>query len=731
MRGGDFMEVPLKNPWRAKADGKIIRHMPLVLYCDDLSGNISKRWNKHIAYYFTLAGLPPKLANQEYNCHFLTTSNTAGALELGDPLVDEINDISTNGFVAYDHQLETEVLVMTVVLCHLGDSPMHAEITNTLNPSSSLSPCRICKLQAKSMIEKRSTKYIEDFVGIDEDGRQKSLPVRTWSDTKELTEHLWDLAQRPGTIGLFDETSSKLGVKDTLNMFFARFNGHLDTPVEMLHVILLGVTKYLLRNQMNRCSPTEKNRISAQWRSFNCSGLNIPPIQPKTMIIHFLSLNGKEFRTVIQAAPFIFFECNLSSEERDVWTSLAHLGPYLFQTEISDMQSYLKSCNRLIRIFLRSIVRLSAQWCNKPKFHMLIHICDSIERFGPACLFATEKFESYNGNTRFSSIHSNHLSPGRDIANSFNNLRLMRSLTAGSHLYDTCARTYICASAKVINIFKTNTVFQRALGYNSLWNCPRDFKNGSVAKIQPEQTIDCIPKHIFDAHDAQDWKVLVGVTLKDAQKVHEKDFISVLERRNLDGKMIGRVKRVWGVGGCGENQCQIELSRCKVGRVSSFYGMREITETEESVWINPKDIQGVINVQHNCHDSQCDVQQVHQVVIERKASKYLEHCVVHVDTGKFIINSASFHSAELHRAWAQIPFVDVQPEEWVTAVKEGIDNWEETQPAIDAKYPGPRHQANWALGHLTRGTNEYLALAAMVVPAMNSVVISLIVHPPP
>ncbi|KAH9821274.1 hypothetical protein DFH28DRAFT_923682 [Melampsora americana] len=651
MRGGDFMEVPLKNPWRAKADGKIIRHMPLVLYCDDLSGNISKRWNKHIAYYFTLAGLPPKLANQEYNCHFLTTSNTAGALELGDPLVDEINDISTNGFVAYDHQLETEVLVMTVVLCHLGDSPMHAEITNTLNPSSSLSPCRICKLQAKSMIEKRSTKYIEDFVGIDEDGRQKSLPVRTWSDTKELTEHLWDLAQRPGTIGLFDETSSKLGVKDTLNMFFVK-----------------RIQDFYREPNLSNADVAELcGRLNEEFgdRLFN------PFLRLKG------DLNGKEFRTVIQAAPFIFFECNLSSEERDVWTSLAHLGPYLFQTEISDMQSYLKSCNRLIRIFLRSIVRLSAQWCNKPKFHMLIHICDSIERFGPACLFATEKFESYNGNTRFSSIHSNHLSPGRDIANSFNNLRLMRSLTAGSHLYDTCARTYICASAKVINIFKTNTVFQRALGYNSLWNCPRDFKNGSqpstlvfvnvyrtdstliflgVAKIQPEQTIDCIPKHIFDAHDAQDWKVLVGVTLKDAQKVHEKDFISVLERRNLDGKMIGRVKRVWGVGGCGENQCQIELSRCKVGR----------------------DIQGVINVQHNCHDSQCDVQQVHQVVIERKASKYLEHCVVHVDTGKFIINSASFHSAELHRAWAQIPFVDVQPEEWVTAVKEGIDNWEET-----------------------------------------------------
>lgn len=152
--------MPLINPWRKKADGRIIRHMPLVLYCDDLSGNVSKKWNKHIAFYFTLAGLPPKMSNQEYNCHFLTTSNTAGALELADPRIDELkyahlsklthkvfsltyasSDLMTEGFVAYDHKSQSEVLVMATVLCHLGDSPMHAEVTNTMNPTSSLSPC--------------------------------------------------------------------------------------------------------------------------------------------------------------------------------------------------------------------------------------------------------------------------------------------------------------------------------------------------------------------------------------------------------------------------------------------------------------------------------------------------------------------------------------------------------------------------------------------------------------
>ncbi|POW18654.1 hypothetical protein PSHT_05497, partial [Puccinia striiformis] len=54
------------NPWRAKADGRIMRHVPITLYCDDTFGNQLKKWNKHISYYYTLSGLPPKVSNQEY-----------------------------------------------------------------------------------------------------------------------------------------------------------------------------------------------------------------------------------------------------------------------------------------------------------------------------------------------------------------------------------------------------------------------------------------------------------------------------------------------------------------------------------------------------------------------------------------------------------------------------------------------------------------------------------------
>ncbi|KAH9818447.1 hypothetical protein DFH28DRAFT_1152318 [Melampsora americana] len=716
--GGIFVAVPIRNLWRRKSGGKIIRHIPLVLYCDDLSGNISKKWNKHMAFYFTLAGLPPKLSNQEYNCHFLTTSNTAGALELADPVIDEINKLSSDGFMAYDHVAEDEVLVVPFVLCHLGDSPMHAEVTNTMNPTVSLTPCRICDLKVETLMDKRSTKYVSNFVGVGEDGTKFSLPLRSWSETKKGTHDLWDLAQRPGMIGAFESESAALGIRDPLNMFFVKkvqdlhrnpditkedvaklckelneifqdrifnpfirlkgFDGHRDTPVEILHVVLLGVAKYLLRNRMQRCSAKEKNEIWGRWRSFNISGLNVPPIQPTTMINHLLSLTGKDFRVVLQAAPFIFFHCEMSPEEREAWLTLTHLAPYVFQTEITDVEKYIKDLERHIEMFLKAILQLSAQWCNKPKFHMLVHLSSSICRFVPPSLFATENFEGYNGNTQNHSIHSNHRSPGRDIANSSNNHRLTRSITSGAPMYDKVLKSYVRASKKVTDIFKTNKLFQKSMGYNFSWNQPGQLKTGNAHDTQPSNPRSLIPSIIYDAHHSETWKLLMSMTLTNDQKVMDKDFVSAKLTSSPIGKMIGRVQNIWGFGKCDPEHCVIELIRCKTGDVSVFYGMREIKQTQDTVWVNPGDIDGVLNIQHDCHQSGCTVEKIRPVMIERKLSKSLEHTAVYIETNQFVLNAGGFYSAQLNREWGQLSCADVCSEDWMKAIKVGLKNWEDS-----------------------------------------------------
>ncbi|KAJ7865746.1 hypothetical protein B0H14DRAFT_2573734 [Mycena olivaceomarginata] len=46
------------NPWRESAKGSRVCSFPIWMYCDDTSGNVSKKWNKHNSFLFTPAGLP-------------------------------------------------------------------------------------------------------------------------------------------------------------------------------------------------------------------------------------------------------------------------------------------------------------------------------------------------------------------------------------------------------------------------------------------------------------------------------------------------------------------------------------------------------------------------------------------------------------------------------------------------------------------------------------------------
>ena len=84
----------LPSPWRSRAAGRMVCHMPIPLYCDDTSGDQPKRWKKHISFFFTLSGLSPQLTNQYFNCHYLTTSNSAGAMELARPIVADLMSVN-------------------------------------------------------------------------------------------------------------------------------------------------------------------------------------------------------------------------------------------------------------------------------------------------------------------------------------------------------------------------------------------------------------------------------------------------------------------------------------------------------------------------------------------------------------------------------------------------------------------------------------------------------------
>ncbi|KAI8448536.1 hypothetical protein BY996DRAFT_6433223 [Phakopsora pachyrhizi] len=533
----------------------MIRHIPLNFYSDDTSGNVSKQWNKHISIFMSLAGLPPKLSNQEFNTLFVATSNIATALELAAPVCDELNNLSLSGFTAFDYSLQEHVLVLPVVLLFMADLPMHAEITSTMQPNVSLQPCRICNLKAENKKEKATGTYVDNFIGCKPNGYNVICFPLCWTATKNSVYHTWELFQQGAPKNQIHLSITNLGVKDILNqtvmkviqedqdtrlVFYIKklheertqqlfnsffelkgFDGHKDTLVEVLHVVLLGILQYLFRDLIGGLSANKKEELIARLQSFDTNNLNIQPIKAKYLIQHYSSLVGKDFKVLIQAAPF--------ESKRKIWTSICHLCSFVFQTHIGDLKKYTAKINYFTQDFLLKLISASAQWVNKPKFHMLIHLNQSIAQFGPASLFATEKFKSYNGVVCQASIHSNHQSPSRDIANTFLNYSAIR----------------YCLSVK--NLLQNTPSIQNLLGLES-----QTFKQKprfSFFKKSSQFDLDCYnnaPSEIKTIYPDLDWLKISSFELGEHQSIKANSFITVKSQEITKNNFIAYITGIWG-----------------------------------------------------------------------------------------------------------------------------------------------------------------------------------------
>ncbi|PLW12080.1 hypothetical protein PCANC_21933, partial [Puccinia coronata f. sp. avenae] len=271
--------------------------------------------------------------------------------------------MATEGFTAYDCSLGQPVLVTSVVLCFLADSPMHAEVTNTPNPGASNHPCRMCNFSVEKKKMMKSLPYIHKFIQVDNMGRevrssagilrggvQGSLPSDNpppflkcpnppwrWLSTIDDSYRLFTIATAVN-ITQFKNCSTLLGVKDAINTRFVNdsqtnpavkaqmaeldlnspsrlynpflkllgFDGVNDTPVEVLHVVLLGIVKYLARDDIGKLKDKQKSIVAARLNSLDLFGLNWDSVNGAYLIKHIKSIFGRHFKLFLQAAPFIF-----------------------------------------------------------------------------------------------------------------------------------------------------------------------------------------------------------------------------------------------------------------------------------------------------------------------------------------------------------------------------------------------------------------------------------------
>ena len=87
-------------------------------------------------------------------------------------------------------------------------------------------------------------------------------------------------------------------------------------------------------------------------------------------------------------------------------------------------------------------------------------------------------------------------------------------------------------------------------------------------------------------------------------------------------------------------------------------------------------IECLLNVQHNCKASQCEIHQTRNQRIERQITSGKGSELLHKDNKHFILNSAAFYNGAIHRRWAQFELPTVSSHRWKRSINQGLSKWD-------------------------------------------------------
>ncbi|KZS90993.1 hypothetical protein SISNIDRAFT_468227 [Sistotremastrum niveocremeum HHB9708] len=450
----------MPNPFRALAGGLQVDAIPVILNEDDMSGNTTTQWNVHYSIYASNAGLPRQEIEKMKHIKFTATSPNASPMEMMEAVCNELREARLHPQKIWDCRRKEYIMVLPWILFVSGDNPMQSEFCSHIGLRGSRF-CRICEVGGTmaemltdigfaTIFEPQKFREPSDTLQVPQK-KKAGRPNLTTDDIHELL--LAETARHKG-----GELFNPLLVFEGLQI-------HKDTPVEVLHTILLGIIKYFWNHTMVYVDKDKHMQtFQARLNSLDHSGLNIPKIDGDYMIRYKGGLVGKHFKTIVQIMVFIAYDL-VPRDVYNAWVTLGSLVVNVWNTDIKDMEQYKIDLTETIARLMDSTAKCAPLiLLTKPKFHILSHLPYHIERFGPAMLTSTERYEAFNHIFRLCSTHSNRQAPSRDIALTFAGFERCRYIVTGGYWWDPDLKRHVCASPRVIQFVKNSDVFTRMLG---------------------------------------------------------------------------------------------------------------------------------------------------------------------------------------------------------------------------------------------------------------------------
>ncbi|KAF8576964.1 hypothetical protein K439DRAFT_1649193 [Ramaria rubella] len=541
----------------------------LMTWVDDVGGNVSKLVNTFKNLYFGHVNLPGHLLQQEFFVHMVATSQHTSTPEQFEAV----------------RRLPADNPQQSEAASHIGPSgtPEIMESDEGYHTLHLPAPPRTVK-DMKNKIREQIEKAAEGRLG----------PVTTMQSQTGVKDKVAQVQEE--TIKWLD---SQPGNPWSPLLDFAGLDPHSNTPVEILHTILLGIIKYVWHNLHTTLDDNSRDLFVTRLQSSSISGLSIPPVN---------GLIGKHFKTIMQTIVFHVHGL-VQDSQFELIKATGHLGALVWYHEIPDMHEYLHDLRILIGNVLDVFDMVDpAQIIMKAKIHVLVHLPEDIERFGPAIWFTTEVFECFNHIFRMCSILSNHQAPGRDIAHKCASMERVKHIASGG-FWKAADGEYMQASVRVQEIIKCHPIIQSHLG----WVATGEVVPGTAMKPpKSKQKIllwsktcmpKCVPPKNYPNESA--WILGSSVTLSSGDACPLQSWVVGTGFNAKDGP----------------NPILICLAF--------------------------KDIRFIINVQHDCRTGGCIPNGTKHLVQERETTACTVEMLNHHDNQFYVINLAALHNAAL------------------------------------------------------------------------------------
>ncbi|CAO3601268.1 unnamed protein product [Absidia cylindrospora] len=363
---------------------------PLIMFTDVTSGNISKQYNLFDSWSMVCGALPLEERNKRSNTHFIGAvpgKDGLSALHMVSALSEDIKKLE-QGVVMYSSRHNEHVLVVTPLVFITADDPRHSQLCCIYGLTSSY-PCRMCyQKNYRSTKTIRTVPQLKEIMDCDKP-RTKAHYLEASRNLDGVVEGVLDNAVT------YDHLRFKAtGAEKLLDL--ESFDPSFDTPVEILHTILLSIAEYLvvhLVKDVIRTNDKHLKRVELRLQQYQGSaGFT-------RKLTHCGSFLGRDFKILKQCLPVVLSYKFTGAGDTAVlevgklFTKLGMLSSLVFVSEVPDnLDKYVDEVKNAMDELTRALHHYDTNnteyspLSTKPKMHLLQHLPDHIMRFGYALM---------------------------------------------------------------------------------------------------------------------------------------------------------------------------------------------------------------------------------------------------------------------------------------------------------------------------------------------------------